>query len=212
MGYHQAGFDEIVGVDNVPQPNYPFTFIQADALAFMDAMMSGTEDIGYGLVHASPPCQHFSMATTNKEAHPDLVAKVREYLEIIGLPSVIENVMGAPLRPDLKLCGSMFDLAIRRHRLFELEGWFLWNPPTCRKSCPTGTWQVTGNAGTSEGYDGRYTYHADGTRTPLGYKYRNLAHAQELMGMPWAKRTREITEAIPPAYTKFIGEQFLAQQ
>ena len=196
MGYHQAGFDEIVGVDIVPQPNYPFTFIQADALAFMDAMMSGTEDIGYGLVHASPPCQRWSMGR-HSDNHPDLVEQTQEYLEIIGRPYVIENVPQAPLRRDVVLCGTQFGLDIKRHRVFETSfGPLLVPPCNHRWADPDAPYLVAGHGG------GWNLSHRN---------FRTLAHAKALMGMDWITHRREVTEAIPPAYTKFIGEQFLAQ-
>jgi len=200
MGYHQAGFDEIVGVDIIPQPNYPFTFIQGDALEPPVRL----ED--FDLIHASPPCQAYSIATADHSLHPDLVAPTRQLLN--GYTFVIENVMGAPIRPDVKLCGSMFNLEIRRHRLFEIEGWFVWGPPDCsrRHNWPNGPWEVNGNAG---GHNQGWIVDPD-RNAHLHKKYRDLAHARELMEMPWAAHNREVTEATPPAYTKFIGEQFLA--
>ncbi|MFH8696739.1 DNA cytosine methyltransferase [Streptomyces chartreusis] len=113
MGYYLAGFD-VVGVDNRPQPNYPFTFHQADALTFpLD---------GFDLVHASWPCQHFAKVTAwrgSRADHPDLLAPGRTRLEASGIPWVIENVPEAPLRPDYLLCGTQFGLSVRRHRVFE---------------------------------------------------------------------------------------------
>ncbi|MFJ6750727.1 DNA cytosine methyltransferase [Streptomyces sp. NPDC091266] len=113
MGYYLAGFD-VVGVDNRPQPNYPFTFHQADALAFpLD---------GFDLVHASWPCQHFARVTAwrgSRADHLDLLTAGRARLKASGLPWVMENVPEAPLRPDYLLCGTQFGLNVRRHRSFE---------------------------------------------------------------------------------------------
>ena len=129
-GFAAAGLDvEIVGVDNRPQPNYPYVFVQADAMSFpLD---------GFDFIHASPPCQHYSTATAwrgNRDDHPDLVDATRERLEASGVPWVIENVPGAPVRADYLLCGSAFGLNVRRHRMFETS-WrgFSMSPP-CRHS------------------------------------------------------------------------------
>src|SRR5262252_358856 len=122
MGYWRAGFD-VTGVDVVPQPSYPFTFVQADALAYpLD---------GFDAVHASPPCQAYSVATGNARRgdHVDLYEPVRRRLEASGLPWVIENVIGAPYRQGVVLCGSMFGLRVRRHRNFEAS--FLMLAPAC---------------------------------------------------------------------------------
>ena len=104
MGYHRAGFD-VVGVDIKPQPHYPYEFIQADAMTYpLD---------GFDAVHASPPCQHYSMVVRNfgyADRHPDLLAATRDKLQRDGLPWVIENVPGAPMRADYRLCGCMFGL------------------------------------------------------------------------------------------------------
>ncbi|WP_328639611.1 DNA cytosine methyltransferase [Streptomyces canus] len=113
MGYYLAGFD-VVGVDNRPQPNYPFTFHQANALTFpLD---------GFDLVHASWPCEHFAKVTAwrgRHDNHPDLLTPGRARLQASGLPWVMENVPEAPLRPDYLLCGTQFALKVRRHRAFE---------------------------------------------------------------------------------------------
>lgn len=195
MGYYQAGFTDIIGVDINPQPNYPFRFIQADALEFMDAMIDSREDIGYDLVHASPPCQAYSSSTADPAGHPDLIAPTREALEIIGRPSVIENVPFAPLRPDLRLCGSMFGLPIWRHRLFETT-WMLWGPPTCRHQEPP--WQVTGHL-------------VNGDSIAVRHRKPSFTRGKDIMEMPWVQTPTELTEAIPPAYTRYIGEDFIAQ-
>jgi DNA (cytosine-5)-methyltransferase 1 len=114
MGYHRAGF-EVVGVDVAPQPNYPFEFHQADALTFpLD---------GFDAIHASPPCQGYSLANNihGRDDHPMLIADVRERLEATGLPYVIENVEGAKrhMRNFVTLCGLSLGCDVRRHRLFE---------------------------------------------------------------------------------------------
>jgi DNA (cytosine-5)-methyltransferase 1 len=115
VGYHRAGF-EIVGVDNAPQPHYPFEFHQGDAMTWpLD---------GYDAIHASPPCQHYAPVTRwrgNHHDHPDLLDAVAERLHTHGVSYIIENVAGSPIRGDLMLCGSTFGLPIRRHRYFRIR-------------------------------------------------------------------------------------------
>jgi hypothetical protein len=114
MGYYRAGFD-VVGVDIKKQPNYPFEFIWDDALEAVTDLACG-----FDAIHASPPCQHYMRSgMVRKDLAPDLVGQTRIALETAGLPWVIENVPGAPIRPDIVLCGSMFGLGVRRHRWFE---------------------------------------------------------------------------------------------
>lgn len=124
MGLHQAGFDEIVGIDIAPHPNYPFDFIQGDAtnppVDFKD----------FDFIWASPPCQMFSAAThINPKQHSkrrgiyrNLIPETRKLLQDSGIPFCIENVPKAPLRKDLLLCGEMFGLRVIRHRIFEICG------------------------------------------------------------------------------------------
>lgn len=202
MGYYRAGFDDILGVDIEDQPNYPFRFVQADASQFLNAMIDGQEDIGYDLIHASPPCQRFSVATRLPDLWPDLINDTRESLNLIRLPYVIENVPRAGLAGHVVLCGSMFGLQIQRHRSFELsEHWSL----VLTAGCNHLEWEA--------GRPHTVTGHASGVRVDYDHDYgfHDLAHAQQLMGMPWARWIREVTEAIPPAYTQFLGEQFLTQ-
>src|SRR5512139_314282 len=136
VGYHRAGFD-VVGVDINPQPNYPFEFVQADALWALQQLQVGSL-LDYHLsdfdaIHASPPCQRYSTATKRNGTeleHPDLIGPTRELLQATGLPYVIENVVGAPLRDSILLCGSWFALGadgyrLKRHRLFETS-WHQW--------------------------------------------------------------------------------------
>lgn len=119
VGYHRAGFD-VVGVDNRPMPRYPYEFVQADALD----VLADTEFLaGFDVIHASPPCQAYSNSTIGLRAtgreYPDLVATTRGLLQANGHPWVIENVPGAPIRPNYKLCGCQFGLDLRRERWFE---------------------------------------------------------------------------------------------
>ena len=134
MGYYRAGF-EVVGVDIDPQPNYPFEFYQADALTFPLE--------GFDAVHASPPCQRYSMAMQcnpgSAEKYPDLIGLTRDLCLAAELPFVIENVPGSPLVNPVTLCGSHFGLAtiwptngrpvaLRRHREFEAHGFVITDP------------------------------------------------------------------------------------
>lgn len=190
MGYHMAGFD-VVGVDINPQKNYPFEFIQADAMTFpLD---------GFDVIHASPPCQAYSLSRNNgchRDA-PMLVDAVRERLASTGCLYVIENVMGAPLRNAALLCGASFGLGasgmdLPRHRLFESNIVLL--SPGCshRRGKTMG---VYGN--------GTNRWHLD----KLG-RCLNMAEMCEAMGIDWMVR-KELSQAIPPAYTHFIGNQLI---
>lgn len=116
MGYHRAGFD-VIGVDKDPQKNYPFEFVQDDAIAYL--ARHGRE---FDAIHASPPCQAYAGVTAwrgDQTKHPQMVEVTRALLEHIGRPYVIENVPAAPLRRDLVLCGSQLGLRVQRHRVFE---------------------------------------------------------------------------------------------
>ncbi len=191
-GYSRAGFD-VVGVDIAPQPNYPFEFHLSDALSYYP--------LGdFDAIHASPPCQAFSLATRHRgnahaATHPDLIEPTRDLLEGTGLPYVIENVAGAPIRHDVVLCGEMFGLRIHRHRYFELGGFFVWQQPHAAHHLGG----ALHNCHVEEGY----------ARQVVG-NYSNHDDASDAMGIDWMTR-RELAEAIPPAYTEFIGEQLLAQ-
>lgn len=200
MGYHRAGFD-IVGVDIAPQPNYPFKFHQADALEFpLD---------GFAAIHASPPCQRWTRAQRqrkNANAHPDLVTPTRELLGTTGLPYVIENVEGAPLHNPVVLCGSMFDLDVQYHRLFETD-WVL-NEPVW--PCRHGIWGKHRFPGTPNG-SGQRPGGSVVNRMAQGTTHEQLATALDIDWMParGVRPTTELREAIPPAYTEFIGTQLL---
>ena len=131
-GYVRAGF-EAHGVDLADQPRYLLSgassFTRADALEYVQA-----HGRGYDAIHASPPCQAYSKATAwrgDRSRHPDLIAITRELLEATGRPWAIENVPCAArhMRSPVLLCGTMFGLRVRRHRLFELSAGFLLTPP-----------------------------------------------------------------------------------
>lgn len=216
MGYHRAGFD-VVGVDISPRPRYPFTFIQADALDVLEVLLAGEEwftdtEAGIGLsslaaIHASPPCQDYSKAMRHLSSdYPRLIDPVREQLQASGIAWVIENVPGAPLptQTDLfgahgvELCGSMFDLSshglmVYRHRLFETS--FPVTPPRgCDHRLPAFN-PHTGPA--------RELIFARFGRDDPERPWRDA------MGIPWMGMY-DGREAIPPAYTEYIGTQLLA--
>lgn len=195
VGYHRAGFTEIVGVDLRPQPRYPFAFVQADAMTYpLD---------GFDAIHASPPCQGYSIMRNlpwlRDREYPLLIGPIRERLQSAGIPYVIENVAGArrsAKHPDgLRagwLCGSMLGLPIFRHRYFETS--FLWLQPF---HVPHDSVIKPGRMLGSRARD------VVTRKTGLG----GLS-ARDALGVPWMTRD-EATQAIPPAYTEFIGRQLL---
>ena len=196
MGYHQAGFD-IIGVDNVPRPLYPFPFVQADAL-------NPPFDLSrFDAIHASPPCQAYSVSTNdkNRHKHPMMVDATRLMLKEAAVPAVIENVPGSPVHGDFMLCGTMFGLrsdsglSVQRHRYFETVGWV---PDALGPQCahtPGRTMSIVGNGA------------PQGNRKTLG---RNVTTQEwrEGMGMPWASKYG-LAQGIPPAYTEHIGRQLV---
>lgn len=187
-GYADAGFD-VVGVDLAPQPRYPFTFRQADALEYL-----AENGHKFDVIHASPPCQAFSNAQKlNGNQHPELIEPTRELLETLGKPYVIENVPGSPLKNPVELCGSMFGLETYRHRLFEAN-WAIAVP-----SHPAHVARTTKM--------GRPP--VDGEHMHIVGNFSGVARGRDVMGMPWANRDG-LREAIPPAYTAHIGTQLLA--
>jgi DNA (cytosine-5)-methyltransferase 1 len=193
MGYFRAGFD-VVGVDINQQPHYPFEFIKANVLDLGQDFLRG-----FDAIHASPPCQLYTRKAANwgRERkhfieHPDLIEPTRNMLVESGLPYVLENVMGAPMRCDVMLCGTMFGLRIIKHRQFEC-------------SFPVG--------GLLPDCDHRDVYN------PWSGKGRSAREHREAQGTPWipqcggasrkAGYTGDLNNAIPPAFTQFIGEQLM---
>ena len=203
VGYHRAGFD-VTGVDHEPQPRFPFAFVQADALEYLARY--GRK---YNVIHASPPCQRYSHAAfTNhhRAKHPDLIGPTRSLLETTGKLWVIENVVPAPLSSfAITLCGLMFGLKVFRHRRFESSVLLL--QPTHRP-----------HRGKIIGKDGMCCVvgHGGGTsrrmREQTARHYRggqqNKPEWEVAMGIDWMTRD-ELSQAIPPAYTAFVGAQLL---
>lgn len=193
MGYHRAGFD-VTGVDIEPQKNYPFTFIQADVFDLDPAAVRAD----YDAVAASPICQRYSRATSiqAQAGYPDSIPPMREWLTATGLPWIMENVPGAPLRPDYELCGCMFGLAadgweVQRERWFETS----WHGFDLRQTCyhvdPIIT--VSGKAARVPNPDGTWP----------GHKTRSRA-----MGIDWMT-SRELSQALPPIYGEYMAGQLL---
>lgn len=197
MGYHRAGF-EVVGVDIKPQPRYPFEFVQADAFEYL-AEYHWT----FTAIHASPPCQNYSTTVAlHNVRYPRWIAPLRLMLKRIGMPYAIENVAGARnyMQNPVTLCGSSFGLGVRRHRLFETSWPIAWQPH-CRHDLQREPIDVTGTGGPAA--------RPRGQGGGIHRKPRNLAQAREVMGIDWMTRP-ELSEAIPPAFTAWLGEQLLS--
>lgn len=193
VGYHRAGFDEIIGVDIVDQPRYPFHFIRADALK--PPVRLGDFD----LIHASPPCQHF---TRYRNKHKDITERYSDHLPatrvlLASYPHIIENLTSAPMRGDVELCGSMFGLDVRRHRWFEMSF------PALAPACNHKEWKRQFKSSTNRA-NPRFTIQVGAWNEPIERQKR-------AMGVDWPITVRELSEAIPPAYTEFLGAQFLDQ-
>ncbi len=186
MGLHRAGYD-VTGVDIAPQRNYPFTFVQADAL---------TVDLSsYAFVWASPPCQRHSRMSACRvglrDKYPDLIAVMREKLERWGGPYIIENVMGAPLIDPVMLCGAMFGLETYRHRIFESNYQLKVpsHPPHAVPTSKAGHW-------------------VPGTFISVAGNCAPMSLARAAMGIDWTTRA-ELVEAIPPAFSEHLGRQMI---
>lgn len=195
MGYHLAGF-EVVGVDIAPQPNYPFEFHQGDALGYLAE--HGHE---YDAIHASPPCQSFTAYRRKGhgvgDGYLNLIPQTRELLVQLEVPWIIENVTGArsELVDPVQLCGSSFRLDIRRHRLFES------NVPLMAPPCDH-SWQTPRFKPATNRTNLRSTVEVGVWRIPLAVQ-------RKAMGIDWTT-LRELSEAVPPAYTEHIGSQLAA--
>ncbi|MFE9442520.1 SAM-dependent methyltransferase [Streptomyces sp. NPDC006602] len=191
-GYRDAGF-EVVGVDIAPQPRYPYKFVQAHAIQYL--FQHGHE---FDFIHASPPCQRYSKTQRiQQNEHPDLLAPTRGALREVGVPWVIENVMGAQpkMRNPVLLCGTYFGLNTYRHRLFESGGWELKppdHPEHIRRQTKMGRRRKPDEMGIYVG------------------NFIGVDDAKDDLGVPWMSR-EGIRECIPPAYTEFVGKAFIEQ-
>lgn len=199
-GYQRAGF-KVLGVDRAPQPRYcGDAFVQADALEYLDSL-TWLELVRLVGIHASPPCQAFTKAQNARgqaHRHFDLIDRTRRSLEDTGLPYVLENVPGAPLRRDVMLCGTQFGLEaggfeLRRHRIFEMN-WPLGTlVAPCMHRLPSAP--IFGHGAGRDFYE-RYG--------PCPIETRRA-----VMGIGWMNRD-ELGEAVPPAFTQFIGGRLQA--
>ncbi|SNY53704.1 DNA cytosine methyltransferase [Paractinoplanes atraurantiacus] len=189
-GYAAAGF-EVTGVDNTPQPRYPFRFVLADALDYLRELIRTGEIRQYAAVAGSPPCQAHTRAwKIRSREHPDLIDSMRSLMIASGLPWVIENVPGAPLRSPIVLCGAMFGLHTYRHRLFESNIRLTApdHPPHTAATVKMGRPIAEGD-----------WYHAVGN-------FSNVPYVRRDMGAPWMNRDG-LRESIPPVYAQHIGQQ-----
>jgi DNA (cytosine-5)-methyltransferase 1 len=199
-GYQRAGM-RVVGVDVKKQPKYPGEFVQADALDY--ALQHGAE---FDFIHASPPCQGYSPHVSSTDSpwcptkgknEPRLIEATRKVLRQIGKPWVMENVMGAQttLQASLLLCGTMFGLPIARHRLFESSELIPMPPhPKCRNSAKAFAKKM--------GWDYR-----DMSCTGKGRRKGTAERWAQIMGVKHPMTQHGLAEAIPPAYTEFIGRE-----
>lgn len=198
------------GVDIAPRPRYPYTFMQADALDHLRLLIAACEVGKYDLIHASPPCQAGSALTvgTNQSRgwgrqHVQLIPALRDLLDQTYVPYVIEQPAGhgGLIRRDLMLCMDMFRTGpppyVQRHRDFELCGLTVPQP-----AHPRHTGYVRGMR------------HGVVREGPYVAAYGNgggkatVAEMQHALGIDWTAEREELTEAIPPAYTQYIGQAF----
>jgi len=191
-GIKQAGFDEIIGVDNINQPNYPFEFYCEDAVEFMD---NGLKDFDF--IWASPPCQAYSWSSKCRRnegyEYQDLVEITRHYLSESSIPYIIENVVGAPLLNPVRLCGTMFpELKVFRHRLFESNV-----PLKVEMECAHG-----GHEAKKRRAD------AGDFFTVAGHWVGTTNEWSSAMGINWMSKS-ELAQAIPPVYSKYLTEQII---
>jgi DNA (cytosine-5)-methyltransferase 1 len=195
MGLHEAGF-KVIGIDIRPQPNYPFEFVQGNALRPPFNLNN------FDFFWASPPCQKYTRMSQGLlqsqgrgREYPDLIAETRLLLQSIGKPYVIENVPGASLINPVMLCGSSFGLLVQRHRLFET------NWPLITPQCQHYLWPK----------DKPPLHRLQGKSRCVGCyghgraKGDNVALWQKAMGITWMTR-KELSQAIPVAYSRFIGK------
>lgn len=209
VGYERAakkmGIDiEIVGVDIEPQKNYPYEFIQADAVDFLSKNLKE-----FTHIHASPPCQkhttlsHPIVSKTNKQ-YDCIINPLRNLIKESRRPGLIENVPNAPIRNDIVLNGEMFGLGVIRIRHFEAVNWFSLSPlsPKIKGTVKNGDYITVAGKGSLKCKNGK--------------RYKNFNENiiktwSDAMGIDWMTEYSELANAIPPAYTHYIGLDFLQQ-
>jgi len=186
----------VTGVDIEPQPNYPWTFVQASALGLSVEFLSE-----FDFIWASPPCQ-FATAYKRRHAHVkpamNLIPATRDLLDAAGVPYVIENVAGArhELRDPVMLCGSSFGLDVRRHRYFETSRFDI-EPVACDHGWQTPRFPPAGNR-----VNLRSTVEVGVWRIPMDVQHAAMG------GLEWRAR-RELSQAIPAPYSAHIAQCFL---
>ena len=193
MGLTRAGF-EVLGVDHDAQPEYPFTFEKRDALSFTSAWLQR-----FDLIWASPHCQRFTAYRRRRDhvgEYPNQIPAVRAMLRASGVPYIIENVPGAPLENPITLCGSMFGLDVRRHRMFETS--FSVTPPKCDHSIWSPRFPPATNRANL-----RSTVEVGVWRIPIETQ-------RAAMGIGWMS-VKKLSQAIQPAYAEWLGRQFLGE-
>jgi len=203
MGYWRAGFD-VTGVDIEPHPDYPFRLIEADA---MDLLAHPLFLDSWDAIHASPPCPRFSDMTNHatRHLHPDLLTPTLAALRAWDGPWIVENVppAGRIMGDAVLVCGRAMGLpGIKRHRLFAS------NQPLMSPGCGCGVgqapWGIYGDHG-----DGGRAWVRPGGGTGRGRKAHDTAHAQALLGINWMTRWADLADAIPPAFTEYLGGQLI---
>jgi DNA (cytosine-5)-methyltransferase 1 len=216
MGYYRAGFD-VLGVDIAPQKHYPFEFVQMGAIRYLSEILVN-ERFHFDAVHASPPCQAFTALRSmpNAREHPNLIEPTREMLRQTGVPWVLENVVGAPLENPVILCGTMFGLGVVlenaelwRHRLFETN-WEVGLVHCCAHRARPRVVGVYGGHGRDRRRVVQAQGHSGGRSYRAGTQQFSAAARREAMGIDWMTDA-ELSQAIPPAYTEFIGRRLLEE-
>jgi DNA (cytosine-5)-methyltransferase 1 len=213
-GLQRAGF-HVTGIDLKASPRYC-----GNEFWHMDVLDLAVIDLwNFDFIWASPPCQaHTSLKTMhNAKQHVDLISDTRHMLAGSGRPFVIENVVGAPLINPFRLRGTMFGLGaagaqLLRDRIFETSFPVGSLPPDERDSDKP----VIGI------YGGHYRNRRRGPHGPRnpgeerrngerGLKDFTAADGREAMQIDWMTGN-ELSQAIPPAYSHWIAEQWLSTQ
>lgn len=198
-GYYKAGF-EVIGIDKNPQKNYPFDFIQYDAIQYIKELSPAQTK--FSAIHASPPCQNASNSTAphrkRGKQYIDLIPDTRKELSKFEVPTVIENVSNADIRPDLVLYGYMFGLKVIRKRKFEINNCFIMQPGGQKLgSVKNGDFcSIFGKGAYKKSkYDEYPKFRKGKVRDTWSFA----------MGIEHYMSDIEISQSIPPAYTHYIG-------